>query len=168
VGSLSGSWQCVEWTQDCYHDSYAGAPSDGSAWTGGCGRRVLRGGAWYNDPGYLRAAVRNRLTPATATTTSVSGWGGRLPLDPLPLYTSRCQRPPAPRPPSPLHRPAGGPPPAAVSEVSSEVRRCDPSAVSGKSPEGAIQWPHNPAPHPLAPHWRCRAPVGIIIDNLSE
>ncbi|MBM3540084.1 MAG: formylglycine-generating enzyme family protein, partial [Alphaproteobacteria bacterium] len=32
-----------EWVEDCWHDSYAGAPSDGSAWTtgGDCGRRVL-------------------------------------------------------------------------------------------------------------------------------
>ncbi|HYT85794.1 MAG TPA: SUMF1/EgtB/PvdO family nonheme iron enzyme [Burkholderiales bacterium] len=33
-------WQ---WVEDCYHDVYAGAPADGSAWTGGdCNRRVAR------------------------------------------------------------------------------------------------------------------------------
>jgi len=38
-----------EWTEDCWNDNYNGAPSDGSAWTGGnCGQRVLRGGAWGN------------------------------------------------------------------------------------------------------------------------
>jgi formylglycine-generating enzyme required for sulfatase activity len=48
-----------EWIQDCYHDSYKGAPADGSAWTsGGCGRRVLRGGSWYYFPGNLRSASR--------------------------------------------------------------------------------------------------------------
>jgi formylglycine-generating enzyme required for sulfatase activity len=48
-----------EWTQDCYHDGYAGAPSDGSAWTSGdCSRRVVRGGAWFDSPGNLRAASR--------------------------------------------------------------------------------------------------------------
>ena len=32
-----------EWVEDCWNDSYAGAPADGSAWlTGNCGRRVLR------------------------------------------------------------------------------------------------------------------------------
>ena len=47
------------WTEDCYHDSYNGAPTDGSAWTGGdCSRRVLRGGSGNNDPQYLRSAVR--------------------------------------------------------------------------------------------------------------
>jgi formylglycine-generating enzyme required for sulfatase activity len=53
-----------EWTQDCWHDSYAGAPSDGSAWTiGDCSRRVLRGGAGSNVPRYVRAAIRNRDAP---------------------------------------------------------------------------------------------------------
>ena len=48
-----------EWTQDCWNGSYAGAPSDGSAWTrGDCDRRVLRGGSWSSRPIYLRAANR--------------------------------------------------------------------------------------------------------------
>ena len=49
-----------EWVEDCWHDSYAGAPSDGSAWTtsGMFSWRVYRGGAWNFIPGYLRAAGR--------------------------------------------------------------------------------------------------------------
>ena len=48
-----------EWTEDCYHDSYAGAPSDGAAWTGGeCARRVARGGSWYDHPGHVRSSGR--------------------------------------------------------------------------------------------------------------
>lgn len=44
------------WLQDCYHDSYKGAPSDGSAWTAGeCARRVVRGGEWDGGPEGLRA-----------------------------------------------------------------------------------------------------------------
>ncbi len=36
-----------EWTDDCWNESYRGAPSGGSAWTSGnCSRRVVRGGAW--------------------------------------------------------------------------------------------------------------------------
>ncbi|MDE0371738.1 MAG: SUMF1/EgtB/PvdO family nonheme iron enzyme, partial [Rhodospirillales bacterium] len=36
-----------EWVEDCWHHSYRGAPSDGTAWTAGdCGKRVLRGGSW--------------------------------------------------------------------------------------------------------------------------
>ena len=53
-----------EWVEDCYRDSYAGAPTDGSAWTsGGCSSRVLRGGSWITVPGYLRSAYRGWFTP---------------------------------------------------------------------------------------------------------
>src|ERR1700693_3027602 len=53
-----------EWTEDCYHHDYAGAPSDGSAWTAGdCSLRVLRGGSWGSDPWILRAANRFRIIP---------------------------------------------------------------------------------------------------------
>ena len=50
-----------EWVQDCYHDSYTGAPQNGSARLDSClarGRRVLRGGSWDNDPRSLRSADR--------------------------------------------------------------------------------------------------------------
>ncbi len=55
-----------EWVQDCYHDSYRGAPTDGSVWLGDdCGdRRVLRGGSWGGKPENLRSAERLRFTPA--------------------------------------------------------------------------------------------------------
>ena len=54
-----------EWTQDCWNDTYASAPSDGSALTtGDCSRRVLRGGSWGFNPGNLRAATRYRNFPA--------------------------------------------------------------------------------------------------------
>jgi formylglycine-generating enzyme required for sulfatase activity len=41
-----------EWTEDCYHDSYQGAPADGSAWTSAdCTIRVvIRGGSWSFGP----------------------------------------------------------------------------------------------------------------------
>ena len=54
-----------EWVEDCYHDSYRGAPSDGSAWQGGSckyfegTRYVLRGGSWLSGHGDLRSARRS-------------------------------------------------------------------------------------------------------------
>ena len=55
-----------EWVEDCYHDNYEGAPTDGSAWTTGCYEEsaVVRGGSWYNNPRYLRAAGRDRGPPS--------------------------------------------------------------------------------------------------------
>ena len=49
-----------EWVADCWHENYARAPRDGSAWTSGgnCSRRVLRGGSWIYDPVDLRSANR--------------------------------------------------------------------------------------------------------------
>ena len=55
-----------EWVQDCWNDSYVGAPGNGSAWTSGdCGLRVLRGGAWPNSPKNLRSAYRIKASPDT-------------------------------------------------------------------------------------------------------
>jgi formylglycine-generating enzyme required for sulfatase activity len=51
-------WQ---WVEDCWHDTYEGAPRDGSAWETVCdeeGRRVIRGGSWNFIPEDLRAASR--------------------------------------------------------------------------------------------------------------
>ena len=51
-----------EWVQDCWNDSYEGAPSDGRQSRGGdCSWRVIRGGAWANDARALRSATRGRL-----------------------------------------------------------------------------------------------------------
>ena len=58
-----------EWVEDCWHNSYEGAPTDGSAWTTGCDEddeewAVVRGGSWYYSPRYLRAALRFRGSPS--------------------------------------------------------------------------------------------------------
>jgi sulfatase modifying factor 1 len=51
------------WTEDSYHDSYNGAPTDGSVWPGDGKYRVLRGGSWNNSPRNLRVALRNMDKP---------------------------------------------------------------------------------------------------------
>jgi formylglycine-generating enzyme required for sulfatase activity len=53
-----------EWTEDCYHERYIGAPTDGSAWIEGadCSRRVVRSGSWLLAPAFLRSAYRYWFT----------------------------------------------------------------------------------------------------------
>ena len=49
-----------EWCEDWYHDSYEGAPSDGSAWIEPKGEFViLHGGDWDNRMNVCRCANRN-------------------------------------------------------------------------------------------------------------
>ena len=49
-----------EWVEDCHADSYAGAPTDGSAKVNAsCSYRVVRGGSWNYGPTRLRSALRN-------------------------------------------------------------------------------------------------------------
>jgi formylglycine-generating enzyme required for sulfatase activity len=51
-----------EWTEDCEHTNYIGAPTDGSAWLadngGDCTRRIIRSGSWHTPPDQLRSAYR--------------------------------------------------------------------------------------------------------------
>ena len=50
-----------EWCQDFWHNTYDGAPTDGSAWQrgGDLGAYVCRNGSWYTMPENLRAAKRS-------------------------------------------------------------------------------------------------------------
>ena len=67
-----------EWTADCWHDEYTGAPADGSAWVEpGCGGRVLRGGSWEDSVSDIRLAAR----VASAEWDGTYGDGFRVALD---------------------------------------------------------------------------------------
>ena len=70
----------LEWIQDCWHENYGGAPTDGSAWITGrnwvttCSRyygnrefQVLRGGSWNSNPVNLRSTYRTGLNPGFST-----------------------------------------------------------------------------------------------------
>jgi formylglycine-generating enzyme required for sulfatase activity len=56
-----------EWCADHWHDTYNGAPADGSPWTNDksndVGIRLLRGGSCLSLPGYCRTAYRSYLHP---------------------------------------------------------------------------------------------------------
>jgi formylglycine-generating enzyme required for sulfatase activity len=64
-----------EWVEDVWHNSYEGAPSEGSPWTegGDAQAHVVRGGSWiYSSfPRDLRSAYRGR-----DTTVSRFNWLG--------------------------------------------------------------------------------------------
>ena len=52
----------AEWVEDCYHENYETAPTDGSPWiTENCNERVLRGGSYQNAPKSLFVSRRNKL-----------------------------------------------------------------------------------------------------------
>ena len=65
-----------EWAQDCYHRSYEGAPSDGSARESArCGSGVRRGGSW--DEGLERLRSAQRLWSITESVRGGSSRGDR-------------------------------------------------------------------------------------------
>lgn len=60
-GLFDTSGNAYEWVEDCWNDSYARAPKDGSAWTSGqCSQRVLRGGSFANKANFATSAARFR------------------------------------------------------------------------------------------------------------
>ena len=56
-----------EWVEDCWHDNYKGAPTDGRAWKTRCDDSlgVMRGGSWNDIPQWLRSASRVRVRPSS-------------------------------------------------------------------------------------------------------
>jgi formylglycine-generating enzyme required for sulfatase activity len=69
----------MEWTADCYHPGYEGAPADGQArLDGDCRLRVARGGAFNKPSASMRAYARTRLDPDTR----LNNLGFRVARDP--------------------------------------------------------------------------------------
>jgi len=62
VGNVS------EWTQDCWHEGYQRAPSDGTAWINpGCPQRTVRGPSWASALGQVRSAPPQPVAAGPAT-----------------------------------------------------------------------------------------------------
>jgi formylglycine-generating enzyme required for sulfatase activity len=58
-GLFDISGNVAEWTADCWHESYARAPSDMGEWVNpGCAQRVVRGASWGSAPEESRSAAR--------------------------------------------------------------------------------------------------------------
>ena len=92
-----------EWAEDCWHDNYTGAPTNGSAWLNGCRKgneddcegysgdplrlceglvvgkelRVLRSGSWNYGAVSLRSAIRGRYSE----TSRLYNYGFRVARD---------------------------------------------------------------------------------------
>lgn len=71
---IGNAW---EWTADCYHADYAGAPADGRAWAEpSCAKRSIRGGGWPYPASFLRSANRG----GSSATLRANDRGFRLAL----------------------------------------------------------------------------------------
>ena len=58
-GLLDMQGNVWEWVEDVWHDTFDGAPDNGSAWLSGDPTfRVIRGSSWHNEPELARSAIR--------------------------------------------------------------------------------------------------------------
>lgn len=55
----------AQWTLDCWHRDYRGAPKDASPWTAGgrCREQVVRGGSWSSEPADQTVTSRSFYDP---------------------------------------------------------------------------------------------------------
>jgi formylglycine-generating enzyme required for sulfatase activity len=66
-GMIGNVW---EWVEDCYHPTYEGAPTDGSAWTeSACTEHGIRGSGYLNNAWQSRFAMRDKAGPNSREAT---------------------------------------------------------------------------------------------------
>jgi formylglycine-generating enzyme required for sulfatase activity len=68
-GLFDMSGNVAEWTEDGYHEDFAGAPTDGAVWQGDGNGYVLRGGSWEGNSEQVRAAYRDFDAPSNRDVT---------------------------------------------------------------------------------------------------
>ena len=60
-GLFDVAGNAAEWVEDCWNETYRGAPANGAPWTAGqCRQRVLRGGSFAGKANLVRSAARFR------------------------------------------------------------------------------------------------------------
>jgi formylglycine-generating enzyme required for sulfatase activity len=72
-GTFDITGNVAEWVEDCWHESYLRAPSDGTAWVNpGCEEGVVRGGSWGST--LEQARIRFRMSVSRKDHTAQIGF----------------------------------------------------------------------------------------------
>lgn len=78
-GAMDMAGNVLEWVDDWFHDTYGGAPIDGSAWVSPVSsKRVARGGSYGDSAVWQRTTVRFAFNPASGAV----GLGSRCCMSP--------------------------------------------------------------------------------------
>jgi len=135
-----------EWTEDCAHISYTGAPTDGLAWladnAGDCSQRMVRGGSWIDPPDKLRSAFRNAY--ATVYRYDYVGFRVMRALPEVASVTPATARPVAPPPqatpaPAPVTPTPVAPAPTRAASIAPAPAAVAPAQQAAKAPLSAAQ-----------------------------
>jgi formylglycine-generating enzyme required for sulfatase activity len=68
------------WTEDCWNNSYSGAPTKGEVWkNGNCNLRAVRGGSSMHGLAEVRSAFRTGFAPNFEAIRSAFAWREHCP-----------------------------------------------------------------------------------------